>query len=305
MREAGNLEHLRTFITVHRAGSLTEAAKLLGIAQPTVSAHIHSLESALGFALFVRSHSGVTATAKAQELAAELAGHIDAIDDIAALSDTSVGAARALHIGGPAELLGEMVVPRIRELGNAVEAPLWFTFGLADGLLDELRVGAVDLVVSAVMPRLSGISATPLYDEEFVLVAAPEWAAAAAKVALQVVGAASHEPWASIPLIAYAGNMPIVRRYWRSVFNRRPDALTLAAVVPDLRSIRSAVLSGAGMSVLPHYLVANDLARGALVLLHTPQVAPLNTVHLATRSGELSRSPQLRALVDELRRIIR
>ena len=53
-----NLEHLRTFLTVHRVGSLTEAAKLLGISQPTASTHVHSLEQNLGLRLFERAASG-------------------------------------------------------------------------------------------------------------------------------------------------------------------------------------------------------------------------------------------------------
>ena len=294
-----NLDHLRTFVTVYRAGSLTEAASLLGVSQPTVSAHIQSLEAAFGVTLFVRSRTGVEATSKGSELARELAGHIDALDDVAALSMVAGAEPRAIHIGGPSDLLGAMVTPRLRELVDAVGAPLWFTYGLADTLLEQLRTGSLDLVVSAIRPRVNGIAATPLYDEEFVLIAAPGWAEAAPRE-----GERSVSDWSQIPVVAYAGNLPIVRRYWRSVFERRPDELRLASVVPDLRGIRSALLAGAGMSVLPHYLVADDLASGALVLLHAPDMAPLNTVYLATRTGEIPRTPRLRTLIDELGRII-
>ncbi|KQW05092.1 LysR family transcriptional regulator [Leifsonia sp. Root4] len=293
MRETHNLEHLRTFVTVYRAGSLTEAAHLLGVSQATVSTHIQSLEATFGFPLFTRGRTGVTATARATELVSELATHIDALDDIAALSATNAARPAALHIGGPAELLGTMVIPRLGELRESVGVPLWFTFGLAEELLESLRTGALDVVVSAVAPQLSGLGSTPLYDEEFLLVAAPVWADAPS------------EDWSQIPVIAYAGNLPIIRRYWRSVFGRRPEDVTLAAVVPDLRGIRSALLAGAGMSVLPHYLVAEDLASGALVQLHTPEIAPLNTVYLAVRNGEAARSPRLRALLGELSRVIR
>jgi len=287
-----DLTHLRTFVTVHRTGSLTEAANLLGISQPTVSAHIQALEASFGFALFVRGRSGTSPTAKGSELARNVAGHIDALDDIAALSAVESTESRALHLGGPAELLSVTVVPALGEIRTAVDAPLRLTFGLADDLLESLRTGALDVVVSAVRPRIAGIAATPLYDEEFVLVGAPEWA--------------RERPadWSTIPVVAYAENLPIIRRYWRSVFRRRPDELRTTAVIPDLRGVRIAVLAGLGMSVLPEYLVADDLASGALVPLHAPPVAPLNTGYLATRSGDLARSPRLRVLAEELRRLI-
>lgn len=292
---APSLDHLRTFVTVFRAGSQTKAAELLGVTQPTVSAHVAALEQALGYALFVRTPSGAEATAKGAELAREVAAHLDALEDSVLLSGLapSAGSARALHIGGPAELLSELVLPRLDELADAVQVPLRFRFGLADELLDDLEARALDLVVSAVRPRGRGITAVPAYDEEFVLVTAPRWA-----------DAREGRELGDIPLVAYAEHLPIVRRYWRSVFDRRPEGLALAAVIPDLRGIRSAVISGAGMSVLPRYLVDADLAAGVLVQLDEPEVAPLNTVYLATRAREAERDAHLGAAVAQLRRML-
>ena len=111
---APSLDHLRTFVTVFRAGSQTKAAELLGISQPTVSAHLAALEQALGFTVFVRTPTGVEATPKGAELAREVAEHLDALEDSVLLSGLGLGlgqgaaSSRALHIGGPAELLSEV-----------------------------------------------------------------------------------------------------------------------------------------------------------------------------------------------------
>lgn len=291
-----NLEHLRTFLTVYRVGSVTEAAKLLGISQPTASTHVHSLEQNLGLRLFERSPSGVTPTPKAEGLARDVGPHIDALDDLAYIS-TLFGPNESIHLGGPAEFLTAMLLPHAPILTEAIGARLRIRFGLVDGLLEELRVGDLDIVVSAVRPRVQGVTGTPLYDEEFVLVAAPSWQSS-------LPGDSPHDvELAAIPVVAYAENMPIVRRYWRSVFERRPDNLRTNCIVPDLRGVRAAVLAGAGMSVLPRYLVEEDLASGTLAALHTPEVAPLNTVYLATRTGDLERNHQLRSLASAIRRL--
>ena len=58
----------RSFLGVLRAGSLSGAARELGIAQPTVGRHIDALEAAVGFALFVRSQHGFMPTAHALQL---------------------------------------------------------------------------------------------------------------------------------------------------------------------------------------------------------------------------------------------
>jgi DNA-binding transcriptional LysR family regulator len=310
---AANLEHLRTFLTVYRVGSLTGAAALLAVSQPTVTAHIAALERYLGHPLFLRTQRGVAPTRRADEFAREISVHIDAIDDVTSLSAVALpDTARSLHVGGPAEFLSVMLVPRLAAVIAAVGVPVRLSFGLADSLLEDLRGGALDLVVSSIPPRVHGIAATPLYDEEFVLVAAPKWAVddGADDAADDGAGSsadggamAASTRLARIPVVTYADNLPIIRRYWRTVFDHRPDDLHVVAVVPDLRGVRAAVVAGVGMSVLPRYLIVDDLASGALVSLYSPEFPPLNTLWTATRSGQQNRTVGLRALVDELARI--
>lgn len=55
-------ELYRSFLGVLEEGSLSGAARALGITQPTVGRHIAMLESALGLALFTRSQSGLLPT---------------------------------------------------------------------------------------------------------------------------------------------------------------------------------------------------------------------------------------------------
>jgi DNA-binding transcriptional LysR family regulator len=53
-------DELRTFVEVARDGSLSGAARRLGLTQPTVGRHIDALEVALGLTLFTRSPRGLT-----------------------------------------------------------------------------------------------------------------------------------------------------------------------------------------------------------------------------------------------------
>ena len=291
---AHDLDHLRTFLTTYRSGSVSDAARLLGISQPTASAHVQALERRLGYALFDRTPGGVVPTARATTLARQAARHLDALEDLVELSDEP-GA--VVHVGGAAELVGEVLAPLVPELVAAAGAPVRLRLGMADDLLEELRHGDLDVVVSSVRPRAQGLSASPVADEEFVLVGAPRWRQDLAS------GSDEVDALERIPVVAYAENLPIVRRYWRSVFGHRPDAVTTTAVVPDLRAVRAAVVGGAGMSVLPRYLVREQLAAGSLVELHRPEVAPLNTLYLVTRSGRTEASRSLRDLAAAIARI--
>lgn len=63
------LTHLRYFLEVRTRGSLTSAAKALGVSQPTLTVAIQRLEKDLGTTLLLRGRSGVTLTATGRSLA--------------------------------------------------------------------------------------------------------------------------------------------------------------------------------------------------------------------------------------------
>ncbi|GAA2442240.1 LysR family transcriptional regulator [Streptomyces glaucus] len=274
-----DLNLLRTFLAVYRSGSFTAAAQLLGLSQPTVTTQIRSLERQTRRELFERLPRGVAPTAVADELAARIAAPLDAL--AAATGHGPAGRARPgpVHLAGPAELLSTRALPALSRLVTD-GVRLRVTMGLTDHLLDGLRAGRHDLVIATVRPRGRTLSAVPLSDEEFVLVAAPARAERLRKSLAAGGPGALH----SEPLISYAEDLPIVRRYWRHVFGRRLTCQA-AVSVPDLRAVLALVVAGAGFSVLPRYLCAAELASGALVLLGEPEDPPINTTFLVQRPG--------------------
>ncbi len=276
-----SLDLLRTFLAVHRAGTLTRAAAVLGLSQPTVTAQLRSLERAVGQPLFLRQARGVVPTPGADELARRVSGPLDALVGVAGRLGGSAGpAGRTLRLGGPAELVSARVLPALRDTvaaGVSVRTRL----GLADDLLAELADGHVDLVLSTVRPRRGGLHAEPLFDEEFLLLAAPD---VAALVDPELLRSSPARALQALPLLAYAEDLPIVRRWWRHVLGVAP-AHRATLVVPDLRGLLAAAAAGMGATVLPHYLCAPELAAGRLVTVLDPADAPINTIHLATRAA--------------------
>ncbi|MEG8183741.1 LysR family transcriptional regulator [Nocardia terpenica] len=275
-----DLVQLRTFLAVYRAGSVTAAARQVGLSQPTVTTQLQMLEKRWGSQLFERLPRGVTPTAAADELAARLAGPMDALEAIAGGGVQAPVAQPPVRLAGPAEMLAALVLPALAPL-IARGVRLTVTAGAAEDLLAGLRTGRYDLVLSEIRPRGRTVRAEALVDEEFVLVAAPSMAAGIDARRLRTHGPAE---LAGLPLVGNATDLPMVRHYWRHVFGLRLDAEP-AVVVADLRAVAAVVAAGGGVSVLPRYLIAAQLDSGALVPLLEPEDPPVNTGFLARRIG--------------------
>ncbi|MFD5441835.1 LysR family transcriptional regulator [Streptomyces tendae] len=276
---AADLNLLRTFLAVYRSGSFTAAAGLLGLSQPTVTTQIRTLERQTGRELFERLPRGVAPTAVAHDLAARVAAPLDALTAATGPENEPERQAPPVHLAGPAELLCTRVLPALAPL-VAEGVRLRVTPGLTEPLLDELRAGRHDLVIATYRPRGRALTSVPLLDEEFVLVAAPVWADRITS-RLAVEGPTAMH---AVPLVTYAEDLPIARRYWRHVFGTRLSC-PAAVTVPDLRGVLAAVTAGAGFTVLPRYLCHDKIADGTLVTLHEPDDPPINTGYLVQRPG--------------------
>ncbi|MCX4549513.1 LysR family transcriptional regulator [Streptomyces sp. NBC_01267] len=278
-----DLALLRTFVTVHRAGSFTRAAALLGLSQPAVTSQIRTLERQLGRPLFLRRARGVTPTTIGDELAHRAAPHLDALVEITGTGLDEEAGPRTLHLAGPPEFVALRALPALTPLvpqGIALRA----SFGHAEETLDGLAAGHHDLAVTTVRPRGGLLTATALCDEEHVLVASPRWAARIGPGTLLREGPSVLE---DLPVVDVHESLPLVSRYWAAVFDTRPAA-TGAVVTPDLRAVLQAVAADAGLAVLPRYLCEEALERGGLTALLSPPVPPLRTYFLTVRTGTLA-----------------
>jgi DNA-binding transcriptional LysR family regulator len=135
-----------------------------------------------------------------------------------------------------------------------------------------------------------------LFEEELVLVASARWAERIGEGAVAAAGPAALD---GAPMVAFDEQLPLIRRYFRVVFERAVRG-SASLVVDDLRAVAAAVAAGAGISVLPRYLAAEAIARSDLVEVHRPPKPPLNTIFVARRPGP--HDPRAAAIVATLKR---
>ena len=141
----------RTFLAVLRDGSLSAAARTLGLTQPTVGRQVEALEQALGLALFTRSLHGLAPT----EAATELRPHAEALE---ASSEALLRAAsgrgqdwRGTVRVTASEIIGGEVLPAIIGKLQGAHPGLVIELVLSNRVEDLLRRDA-DIAVRMVRP---------------------------------------------------------------------------------------------------------------------------------------------------------
>lgn len=141
----------RTFLTVLKEGSLSAAARELGLTQPTVGRHIDALEGIIGFQLFIRSPQGLIPTEAARDLkpyAEQLAANT------AALLRAATGQGKAVRGTvriSASEVIGIEVLPPMLANLNERHPDLVIELSVSDAVEDLLRQEA-DIAVRMVAP---------------------------------------------------------------------------------------------------------------------------------------------------------
>lgn len=127
-------EDQRAFVAVLEEGSLSAAARRLGVSQPTVRARLNALEQALGVVLFTRSMRGVVPTDQARAL-------LGPARMMASASETFIRAA-----SGPIDRVAGIVRLSVSDVVGVELLP---------AMLVELRHRHPDLILETVLSNAS------------------------------------------------------------------------------------------------------------------------------------------------------
>ncbi|HEY0295329.1 MAG TPA: LysR family transcriptional regulator [Bordetella sp.] len=169
-------ELYRTFLAVLTEGSLSGAARALGITQPTAGRHIAALEAALDQTLFTRSQTGLMPTEAAQALR----GHAETMHATAAALQRAAtrhgqGIQGTVRISA-SEVIGMEVLPptlaRLRQAHPGLRIELAATNRLQDLLHRE-----ADIAVRMTAPRQDSLIARRVGSVTIGLYAHPDYLA--------------------------------------------------------------------------------------------------------------------------------
>ncbi len=166
--------HARAFLATAEEGSLTAAARALGLTQPTLGRQISALEEDLGVALFERAARGLTLTPSGLELVE----HVRAMREAAsAVSLTASGRAQAIEGTiriTTTEIYAAHVLPpmiaRLRDQAPGINVEV-----IATNAVSDLRRREADIAIRSAAPTDPALIAKKVRDEEARLYATPSY----------------------------------------------------------------------------------------------------------------------------------
>ncbi|MEV4532796.1 LysR substrate-binding domain-containing protein [Asanoa sp. NPDC049518] len=269
------LEQLRSFVAVAELRHFTQAAVAVGVAQPSLSKQIHSLEAELGAPLFTRLPSEVELT-PAGETLLPLAQRILADAETAHREVRNlVGLTRGRVRLGATPSLCTSLAPRVLRRFHTAhpEIELRVAEGGSQELVNALSHGELDLAL-VVLPETGidpALDAAPILDEDLVVAAA--------------AGTRLPEPM----LVEDLRDRPLVM--FRPGYTLRDDVLeacrragfepTFAVEGGELDAVLEFVEAGLGLAVVPEMVLANRPGLWAV-----PLAPPLRrTIAVAQRRG--------------------
>lgn len=281
-RNIANLDLIKTFLEVYRAGTITRAAAALHLTQPAVSLQVRALEAQIGKQLFRRAPRGVEPTEAGLQLARAVAAHVDAIDEVLGTTGATSIVGGTVFLGGPSEFVAERIVPALSSL-IAEGLQLRMYFDVDTPIFERLKRGELDLAVTTQLYQRRGFESEPLTSERLVLVGSPE---TVERIGELPATRASIKAITAEPIVAYSEELPLVTEYWQALFKRSPTAQAIV-VANSLRAMVALVIAGAGITVLPSHVCEKELAAGDLVPVISPRRPPSNPLFLTWRSGAL------------------
>lgn len=286
------------FLTALRAeGSFVAAAEAVGVTQPTLSAGIKELESALGATLVERGRAGALLTAAGEEAADRAVRALSEVEELV----RTVHAAGQPFAGtfrlGAIPTIAPFLLPRAFPLLKArfPRLRLQLREDLTARLIEALKARTLDAAVIALPYLASGIATAPIADDEFLL-ACPTGHPLAARNDL----APEHLRNEDVLLLE---DGHCLRDHALSVCRTAPGRRSAEVSATSLQTLVQMVSGGMGVTLLPK--IAADAGAGvAADVAIRPFAEPVigRSIGIAWREGS-PREAEARTLADVLRKL--
>jgi LysR family glycine cleavage system transcriptional activator len=262
-----SVESLRCFVEAARLLNFRKAARKVALTPAAFGARIQKLEDELGAPLFQRTTRVVTLTERGLALLPYARRCLDAAEDCVRAARGDKGPpATEIVLGTRHELGMSWVLPQLGTLAAKLpHLELHLYFGSGPDLLIRVRTAEVDCAITSTRFSDRKLDAISLQEERYAFVGD-------AKL-LRRVPLVRPEHAKRHTLLDASTELPLFS-YFRDAQKGKTYEFARIVRLGAIGAIHERVRDGAGVAVLPEYLIQGDLAKKRLVRI-LPAVKPL------------------------------
>lgn len=264
-----NYERLNTFITVYEKRSFSEAAKILFVSQPTITAHIKALEEELDSKLFERTTKKVLPTASAHILF-KYAKRIVRFTQLAQkeISNMKDNPHDNLPIGA-SMTIGEYILPsflkKFKDQFPLISINTQITN--SENIIKSINNRQIEIGLIETPLEVTNIKMEPILEDEIVLIAPNSFQFKKEKTITK-------EELTKIPLIMRekgSGTREVTESYIEKA-NVSDDSLQIVMELGSTESIKSAVEAGLGAAFVSKNVIHKELKLKLLKAYHLENI---------------------------------
>lgn len=287
------LRQLRTFLAAVETGSVTAAARALGLTQPAASQQLRELERGFGVRLLDRAGGRVVPTAAGGALVEPARRAREAAEDAeAAMAAHRAGETGRVRLGTGATACIHLLPPVLAAVKRRMPGiEIIVATGNSDDMVRRVEAGTLDLaLVTMPAPISRGLAVTPLLADPLAALVPDAMTGGAAAATPALLG--------GLPLILYepGGTTRDLVDAW---FRQAGIAVRPIMELGSVEAIKMLVGSGLGATVLPGMALSRPVP-GAMALPLDP-AAGRDLAHVLRRDKVLDRA--LRLFIEELARL--
>ncbi len=283
-----NWDDLRFILAVAKSGSLSGAASLLDVDHTTVGRRVESAETALGLSLFVRTPRGYRPTADCERLLApmqEVEAAVHSLERAAQAHGAALDG--VVRVTSPETLGMRYLAPRLASF--AQENPELTVELMPVGEILNLSNREAEIAVRFFRSKHQDLVVQKVADVEYGFYASPSY--------LEKRPISSVRDLAHHALLVPPEDDTGPERAWLEKLCPQARASLVSTVSVALQEAAEA---GAGIAILPHFLVRRGSELTRVPMPNPPRESIWLTIH-----QDLRKTPRVRALFEFLVRTLR
>ncbi|MDN4502647.1 LysR family transcriptional regulator [Alteromonadaceae bacterium BrNp21-10] len=252
-----NLDQVRIFVSVYRAGNFATVAKELDMAPSSVSRAIANLEHSLKTRLFQRTTRTLTPTQAGEQYFQRVGSLIDEFDTAhQELLEQSLGPTGRLRVSASVSYGQIELAPRLKDFYQ-LYPNINIELILSDTRLDIIA-NQVDVAIRHGKLPDSSLVARKLTDVKYGLVASDDYLRNASKID-------SPSDIIQHPLITF--DYEALKKQWTFKGEQQTQTIDIQPqlIITNAAAMRECVKSGFGIALLADWTVREDIQSGKLV----------------------------------------